>query len=208
MRSALAALAALAACQRTHDVSIQLGPDDATFTIGFQCRLDNGVPLLERAHIGEVYRFSVVVDLIDLGGMLGGCRGEELIRACSSGACTVIPREDGTRYCVTVELAESLIRSGDARAILDAIGAQLRTDVITTDAPDRPVLIRAVGTAQACDELRDAPDAELDLALVTGCAYSCPVQLDAVAGPIALSLDALDDRCAPQVFLCAAFPPS
>jgi hypothetical protein len=204
---ALGTLVTLAACQRVHEVEIQLGPDDGTFTIGFQCRLDNGMPLVERAHVGSVYRFSVVIDLIDLGGELGGCRGEELVRQCSSGACSVVPRADGTRYCVPVELPEALVRSMNPRAILDAIRPQLAVEPITANAPDRPVLIRAVGTTQPCDELRNVPAAEHDPARVTGCAYSCPVQLDAADGPISLSLDALDERCAQEVAVCAAFPP-
>ena len=195
MRGVAVACAVLAACQRTHEVSIQLGPDDSTFTVGFQCRLDTGMPLIERAHLGAAYKFSVVIDIVDLGGVLGGCRGEELVKLCQTGVCSIVPRADGTRYCVEVELPEALIRSGNPKAILDALRPKLAVEPVTTNAPDRPVLIRAVGTTQPCDALRNSTLASFDAMSVTGCAYSCPVQLDAVDGPVALSLDALDDRC-------------
>lgn len=196
----------LAGCQRAHDVSIQIGPDDETLTIGFQCKQDDGTLLAERAHVGGMYRFSVVVDVIDLGGRLAGCRGEELVKTCAvPGTCTVVPRDDGTRYCVDVVLPETIVHAGGQKDLIDLLRPQLEAQVVTTDAPDRPVMLRAVATTEPCDTFRSSL-APFDQARVTGCAYSCPVQLDAVAGPVALSLDSLNDRCASQVGVCAAFP--
>lgn len=180
-------------CDREQTVRIQLGPDGETLTQGFACR-DGDTLLASRALVGDELQMTLVVDLIRLDGF-PGCRGEELIRACDAGGCELVR----PRFCTTVTVPAS-----DTETLLAALRAQLADEVVTSDAPDGAVLVRAVATtrAVACDALPDVlPPAEL-----VGCAYSCPVLLDEVEGSIALSLDALSDQCAREVEACARFP--
>jgi len=195
-------------CQQAHVVTLQLGPDGDTLTAGFTCVEDADMTklLASRALQGNgTARFSVVVDIVDLGGQLPGCRGEELLAACSPDRCSITPRPDGTRYCQDITLDASAITAagnGNLTPMLTAIRAQLRVEPVTVDAPDAPVVIRAVGTTESCAEL----PASFDPDRLLGCAYSCPVQLDDVDGPIALSLDTLTRACEREVKACAGFP--
>jgi hypothetical protein len=208
MRVALALL--LAACQQAHVVTIQLGPTQDTLSAGFNCVQDDNPmrPLVGRALQPDgTLQFSLVVDLVSLGGQLPGCRGEELIAACPEGTCSIVPRDDGSRYCRDVTVAADAVDAamrGDFEPMLDAIRTELQMEPVTLDAPDEPVLIRAVATAEAscASVVRDA----FDETLLLGCAYSCPVQLDEVDGPIALSLDTLNRQCEKAVIACARFP--
>ena len=141
-----------------------------------------------------------------LGGSLPGCRGEELFAACGGGACEIVTRPDGTRYCedITVSQADVAAAMKDNFApMLNSIRTQLQAQPITLDAPDDPVLIRSVATTESCA----AVPAAFDPTQLVGCAYSCPVQLDEVDGPVALSLDTLTRACEREVKFCAAFPP-
>jgi len=192
----------LAACQRSHEVALQLGPSDRTITAGFLCREEGLTTLLaDRALTGTTYSFNVVIDVIDLAKQFPGCRGEELVTACTEKQCTIVPRADGTRYCQPVTFDRSEILASDLRPLLARIRGQLAMDAVTLDAPDQPVLIRAVATTEPCDTVPSI----FDPTQLVGCAYSCPVQLDAVDGPIALSLDVLDTDCEREVRACAAF---
>ncbi len=201
----IAFMLALLACQRTHEVTVQLGPNDHALTIGFLCRqdADPGKLLGERARSGTAYTFQVVVDVIDLGGQLAGCRGEELIAACSSNACSVTPTT--TRFCHSIQVEAGDFQPANRAKLLAQIHEDLRAaGPIISDAPDRPVLIRAIATTEAagCTTIPDQFDGDK----LVGCAYSCPVQLDAIDGPIALSLDTLDDSCERVVRACAKYP--
>jgi hypothetical protein len=198
------ALLAFAACQRTREVTLQLGPTPDTITLGFVCRqdADPSLFLAERARVGPNFEFNVIVDIIDLGGQLPGCRGEELVAACPSGTCSIVPRASG-RYCQRVSFAASLVNPDDLKPLLEAVRTQLDDELVTLDAPDRPVLIRALATTEG--DCGDVPDT-FDPDQLVGCAYSCPVQLDAIDGPIALSLDALSNTCEPEVRACARYP--
>jgi hypothetical protein len=204
-----AALVVGAGCERDHEVTIQLGPSDDTLTAGFNCvqDADNMKLLAARAlQPDNSLRFAVVVDVISLGGQLPGCRGEELFAACPAGTCTIVPRADGTRYCedITVSAADvAAAMNGNLVPMLNSIRTQLQAQPVTLDAPDEPVLLRSVATTESCAAI----PAEFDLDRLVGCAYSCPVQLDEVDGPVALSLDALTRACEREVKFCAAFPP-
>ncbi len=205
----IALLLALAACQQAHVVTIQLGPSGETLTAGFACVQDaDPMKLLAGRAIQPDggLRFSIIVDVVTLGGQLPGCRGEELFAACGDGACEIVPRDDGTRYCRDIEVDQAAVIAAinnDLVPLLDSIRTQLREEPVTLDAPDEPVLIRAVATTESCDAL--AP--EFDATRLVGCAYSCPAQLDEVDGPIALSLDTLTRQCEREVRACAVFPP-
>jgi hypothetical protein len=209
MTTALAAAFCLAACEREHVVTIQLGPSDDTLTAGFNCVQDADTMKLLAARAlqpDNSLRFAVVVDVISLGGQLPGCRGEELFAACPAGRCTIVPRADGTRYCedITVSAADvAAALNEDSGPMLNSIRTQLQAQPVTLDAPDVPVLIRSVATTESCAAI----PTEFDLTRLVGCAYSCPVQLDEVDGPVALSLDTLTRMCEREVKFCAAFPP-
>ncbi len=207
MRVAL--LFVLAACQQAHVVTIQLGPGGDTLTAGFACVQDADPTKLLAGRAVQAnggLRFSIIVDVVTLGGQLPGCRGEELFAACDEGACEIVPRDDGTRYCRDVDVDQAAVvaaMNDDLGPMLDSIRTQLREEPVTLDAPDVPVLLRAVATTERCDALAD----DFDLTRLVGCAYSCPAQLDEVDGPIALSLDTLTRQCEREVKACAQFPP-
>lgn len=196
----LASSCALAACEEHHNVQLLLGPNDHTLTVGFTCRDDDGVLLVEQTRRGSAYSFQVVFDTFDLGKTLPGCRGEELFASCSDRACKRISRQ-----CRTVTL--NGIGSFAQPAILSALHDQLGDLKLLSDAPDHPIVVRAAATQQPCDELLPADGSlpALDPELAVGCAYSCPVVLDDLRGTLGLALDTLDDRCAPQVRACARF---
>jgi hypothetical protein len=207
-------LLSLAACQQAHVVTLQLGPSEDKLSVGFACREDPlpgmpnmMTPLLAARGIqpdGSL-KFSMIVDVITLGGELPGCRGEELFSGCKdSGDCEIVPRADGSRFCVEIEVSQQAVTAAmadDLGPMLGEIRGRLDDEAVTFDAPDEPVMIRAVATVEPC-----VPD-ELDFEQLIGCAYSCPAQLDEVDGPIALSLDAINDRCEFEVKACASFPP-
>ena len=198
-------LLVLVACQRTHDVTIQMGPNGNSLTVGFQCRAADGTFLAQKAlDANNQLAFNVVVDLIDLGGGLPGCRGEELVQTCAGGKCSIATRSDGTRFCVPMRIPLGLVGQADQAQLVALVRDQLTKEPVTTDAPDRPVLIRSVATTEPCPT---SPTQPFDLARVIGCAYSCPVVLDDISGPVSLSLDALDNNCEPEVRVCASFPP-
>jgi hypothetical protein len=197
-------LLAIAGCQRTHEVSLRLGPNDSTITAGFLCveDADPTKPLVNRALVGQTFTFRVVIDVIEMSGQFPGCRGEELVTACKGGKCSIVKRPDGTRYCEEVTFTTADLAVADPRPLLQKIKGQLAMDAVSLNAPDAPVLIRAVATRQTCAEL-DAPFVDSEL---IGCAYSCPAQLDGIDGPISLSLDVLDNTCEKEVRGCAKFP--
>lgn len=202
------ALLALAACQTAHVVTLQLGPNDDTLTAGFTCFQDAAMNKLLAARAIQAdgaLRFAIVVDVVSLGGQLPGCRGEELVAACPSGTCTIVPRADGTRYCRDITVDAAAVASAiamDLGPMLTSIRTQLRAEAVTVDAPNEPVVIRAVGTTESCLNVPTT----FDSTRLIGCAYSCPVQLDQVDGPISLSLDTLTRACEREVRLCSLFP--
>lgn len=195
----VAALGALAGCERDHRVRILLGPDEDTLTRGFLCDDDDGMPLAARGVAGGHLRFNLVVDLIALGGV-PGCRGEELLAWCEAHTCAPIAPAAG-RYCVPLDL---VVDVANLPGIVDQLYAQLAAaPPIAADAPTAPVVVRAVATTQTCAEVADATDFAPE-ALI-GCAYSCPVQLDLV-DDVQLSLDTLSSRCEREVIGCANGP--
>lgn len=181
-----ALLVATVACEQNRTVTLLLGPDDKTLTAGFTCKDDSGTLLLNATKVGTSYQFQLVFDTIDLGGSQPGCRGEELVATCAKHTCSRI-----SRYCKQVSVPTT-----DAAAILDQLHKELGHASILTDAPDDPVVVRAVATQESCDNLMppDGTLPKLDAAKVVGCAYSCPVILNDLHGSLGLALDALDDQ--------------
>jgi len=222
-----ALLVAAAACQDAHHVEIVLGPDETTLSRGFTCLAEDNRLMLARGTftvtdpsppVTGTLSFQIVVDFIALGDGVPGCRGEEIGAWCSTHDCkpVFVPQ----RFCKTVSipgivptqlLDPTELMAFRTRALPD-IYAQLRADGdIIADAPDVPVIVRAVATDQPCAYLQ-APigadtyppfETQLDSPSLMGCAYSCPVQLDQVDGAIELSLDGTGAKCEPEVRMCA-----
>ena len=201
---AIVVMFGVAACQRTHELHVLLGPNADTPSAGFLCKqdADPGKLLLERSDVfdGQSVNVNLVVDIVSLGGHLPGCRGEEIVASCTPGTCSLaVARAD--RYCVPITFHVSLAIS-DRAALMREVTAELAKQPITSDAPNGPVLLRAVATSQSCDDIHAGA---IDPSLAVGCAYSCPAVLDDIAGPISLSLDVLDDQCESTVRACAGF---
>jgi hypothetical protein len=200
-RAAALAAIVLAACEEHRTITLLLGPDDHTLTAGFACRAETGELLIEHSHRGTGYTFQLVIDTVELGATFPGCRGEEVLAACADQRCDLIGR-----YCATVTIPEADV--ADQASILATLHAQLGHPPLITDAPDQPIVVRAVTTLQTCAELA-ADDGgslpRLDPDQAVGCAYSCPVILDDLRGELGLALDTLEDHCAPQVRQCARF---
>lgn len=185
----------LAACEQHRTVTLLLGPDDKTLTAGFTCKDDNGDLLLDATRVGNSFVFSLVFDTIDLGGSQPGCRGEELVDACDTKMCSRVHR-----FCKQVT-----VPTMDPTTILAQLHGQLGHPDILPDAPDDPVVVRAVATRQSCAEVLppDGTFPKLDADQAVGCAYSCPVILNDLNGSLGLALDTLDDQCAAEVHACA-----
>jgi len=205
---AVAALLAATSCQRRRVVKVQYGPSPDRLSVGFGCRGADGMLLITRAPVTSpgTVTVSLVIDLVDLGGNLPSCRGESLLLACPPGGPCHMLSED--RYCQPLELSASLVDPAtgmvDQKAAVASVEAQLADrPPITTDAPDRPLVLRAVLTAQTCDNV--AVNGLLQTEL-TGCAYSCPFVPDTLQGSIEVGLDTLDYSCETQVDRCAGFP--
>ncbi|HEV7559593.1 MAG TPA: hypothetical protein VGO00_29155 [Kofleriaceae bacterium] len=203
MRVIVALVLVVAACQRTHELQVLLGPTPDTPSAGFLCKQDADPTkfLLQRPDVlvGKTVMANVVVDIVSLGGHLPGCRGEEIVAACTPGTCTLAV-DHADRYCRPIAFDVSL--ASNRPALMAQITSALAAQPITTDAPNGPVLLRAVVTSQSCDDVHTG---KIDPTLAVGCAYSCPAVLDDIDGPISLSLDVLDDQCEPTVRACAGF---
>lgn len=196
MRRVLALALLLGSCDaERHRVSLDFGNPESVSS-GFVCRGDNLVLLLWRGLVGDEVRVSFVIDFISLGGV-PSCFAPQLFDWCTEEGHSCAPMLQH-RTCIDLD---PISRVGvDAKTIIEAFGAQLAGKVVTGDAPDEPVLVRAVGTAQTCAELAAAPS--FDPARLIGCAFSCPVQLDS-ADEVALGLPTLQPRCEDAVVVCA-----
>src|SRR5262249_59177232 len=89
----------------------------------------------------------------------------------------------------------------DAVKAMGAVLADFDGETVSPNAPQQPVMIRAVATAQTCAEL--AGGAPYDTAQLMGCALSCPVQLGDISGDVLLDLPTLSDQCEAGVDACA-----
>jgi hypothetical protein len=195
MRRLLVAVVVVS-CAIHHYVRVVVGPADGSASNGYECRdpLDPTKFLFERAVVNGHLKFNLVVDLIDLGGQYPGCLAEQIHNACTDAngnpRCKLLRSAAPTRYCVPVDVP-----------VVGELGAAIATTLrdqgstITNDAPDHPVILRAVATTQGCDSIQtptssgDWPSLASDntassTTTVLGCAYSCPVILDQVADAV------------------------
>jgi hypothetical protein len=201
---------AVAGCQEGRRIDILIGPDDGTISLGYTCQDATFRPLALRALDGGTLSFQVVVDFIALGGV-PGCRGEEIAAWCDDPDHDCRPVVVEHRFCTTVTLTgltlQDLTQAKLEERIAEIYDQLHQAGPVATDAPDGPVLIRAVTTTEPCTPALTEPVAGVypafDPAQLTGCAYSCPVLLDDVDGDVQLGFDATDRRCEPQVQRCA-----
>jgi hypothetical protein len=95
-----------------------------------------------------------------------------------------------------------------AASILAALNAQLKGKVIVGEAPHVPVIVRIVATTQTCDEVQAGGldgHSVFKASSIVGCAHSCPVTLDDVAGSLQVFLDTLNNKCEEAAVQCATF---
>lgn len=200
-RSAYLALAiGLTACSvKEREVRLQFA-GDSELPHGFHCRLDDDPDrrLITRILDNDPPVASLLVDFIGLGGV-PGCRASQLLAWCSEHDCSPVERR-----CIDLPLA-----GGDSLAErLRESARALEGHPVLDDAPDDPVLIRVTGVARSCDDILalSAASSDVPCEALIGCAYSCPVLLDQVEGDVVVDLDALGDRCEPEVKVCASTP--
>jgi hypothetical protein len=195
---------AIAACQVDHHVDILLGPTPTQLSQGFLCVDDAGTPLIESTRTAQGYTFQLVIDVIDFGTVFPGCRGEELLDACTAHDCR-LEAPPVPRFCLDIAIPAAHIKNSEL--VLQDLRDQLRGQTVLRDAPHTPVVIRATTTRQSCAALTTAVDGAYPALvpdLAVGCAYSCPAVLDDIDGPVLLSLDTLNNRCANIVKACAS----
>lgn len=198
MRRAVLALL-LTSCVETRSVSITFGSDGEGLD-GFMCKDSSGAFLLSR--LPPDGHASLVVDFVRLGGV-PGCRTGQLIKWCATHECVPIQT---TRSCVDVTLPAPGAPREELRASLLASLRASGAKEALADAPDEFVIVRVVGTTQACDTLLPAASAELpafDKSLLVGCAYSCPVLLDKVEQDLYLGFETLSGVCEQGVRTCS-----
>lgn len=212
----VAILSLVAACQVEHKVKLELAGDAGSISHGFLCRTETALPellagdfLFERGHdlaTGEV-RFSMIVEVTSLGDVLPGCLPEEILGVCKSAAdCP-----SAARTCASITVTGprgkrlAMMNESEATSFVSQLGAALKAlPPLFHDAPDGPVVVRAVATTDSCEQVESA--ARLDVDGLMGCAYSCPVILDDLDGSLRLGFATSEDFCAAEVRGCAAYP--
>jgi len=193
---AVSVLVLLGSCNRNVVVTqrVILDIDDAG-PRGFTCTDSRGKPLAYRAANGM---FSVVTDLISIGGN-PDCRGVELRDWCATHTCQVL---QGQRQCFPVAIDAAAAKMGDG-AVTAEVLAVLQGQVISPNAPNEYILVRAVATVQPCSDLTAGPS--FDCGSLMGCATSCPYYPLGPAGNIPLDLDySSPSQCEDAMFACAS----
>jgi len=189
----------LTSCVETRSVSITFGSDGEGLD-GFMCKDNSGTLLLSR--LPPDGHASLVVDFVRLGGV-PGCRTGQLIKWCATHECVPIQT---TRSCIDVTLPAPGAPREELRAsLLASLRASGAWEAIA-DAPDEFVIVRVVGTTQACDTLLPAGSAALpafDKSMLVGCAYSCPVLFDKVEQDVYLGFETLTATCEQGVRTCS-----
>jgi hypothetical protein len=200
----LLALALLASCDEVRQVRLTFGEEGEGLD-GFLCREPDGSYLLSHAvpPSGGAVPSSLVIDFVRLGG-LPGCRSGQLIHWCADHDCAVIPEH---RVCLPAPLPDitGLPRPEAREQIREAL-RNLSGDTVASQAPDDFVIVRATATLQPCDELLASGGAvpTMKEEELVGCAYSCPVLLNAIEDDVYLGFDTLTEQCAQGVHVCAS----
>jgi hypothetical protein len=206
MRRALLGMTlAIAACNIQKEVKLTFG-DTGEGLDGFMCKDSAGQPLLDRLAEpdGGVLTASLVTDFVSLGGLPDGCRTGQLIKWCSGHTCAPVAT---TRKCTEIVLptrVKDLPRAEVRRLILDKLKT-LKENIVSENAPDGPVMLRVLATAQPCSAVMVA-DGKLpayDKPSLVGCAYSCPTLFDQVGQDVFLGFETLTDQCEQGVRTCS-----
>jgi hypothetical protein len=99
----------------------------------------------------------------------------------------------------------AMMTEAEAAAFIADLGAALRAlPPLFRDAPDGPVVVRAVASTEPCAQLEAR--GRFDVDGLMGCAYSCPVVLDDLDGSLRLGFATSEPFCAGAVRGCAAYP--
>ena len=193
--SVLAMTAVVVACksEEVHEVTLTFARPNRAQR-GFECKdRSTGKPLFDRL-AANGGKGSLVVDYVLLGGV-PHCRPVQLAEWCKAHPC---PLDLKGRYCTSIVLPNDGTSPVDA--VTHAIDKVSGT-VVSRNAPDGYVLVRAVLSAESCDELTTGAD--FDRSRLVGCVYSCPVLLSSVDGDLLLDLDAANANCEDAVDACA-----
>ncbi|WIG98003.1 hypothetical protein [Myxococcus sp. SDU36] len=198
----LLALVLLTGCNDVRQVRLTFGAEGEGLD-GFLCREDDGDYVLSRAVPagGGAVPASLVIDFVRLGG-LPGCRSGQLVSWCADHDCAVMPEH---RVCIPTPLPDitDLPRAEAREEVREALRS-LSGASISSEAPDEFIIVRTTATLQSCDELEAGGVAALNEEALVGCAYSCPVSLNAIEGDVYLGFDTLTEQCAQGVRVCAS----
>ncbi len=205
------AMVAVGGCQPEHTVVVDLGLDGTP--LGISCRDPNtNAPLIAAAITGDELQLALVFDLLAVGPSVPSCRVEKLRQACdertADGVDAGCPPLATQRRCIDVH-AQGVTGSQAARLlrVRSEVQAALATSApLTADAPDAPVVVRAIAVAGNCDSIDLAAMlptvlAEQDIGRVVGCMSSCPVHLDDV-DLLEMSLDGEPETCTTAIRSC------
>lgn len=201
MRTLLLAALLVVACKDERTLKLTFGVSGSMVPPPFNCKIgDNNLPI--RGLDGKRFHASILIDFVRTGG-LPSCELNEIANWCGSHDCESISDDPAhARRCFSYDRTVA-VASNDAavRAMGDAV-ANATGELISDDAPHEPVIIRAVATAQRCEEFT-SNTTPFDPTRVIGCAYSCPIQLDAFEGDILLDLRTAPQMCEQNVMACA-----
>jgi hypothetical protein len=200
----LLALMLLTGCDEVRQVRLTFG-DEGEGLDGFLCREDDGAYLLSGAVPagGGQVPSSLVIDFVRLGG-LPGCRSGQIIRWCADHPCTVIPDH---RVCIPAPLPDITgLTRADAREEIREALRSLSGAAVSSEAPDEFIIVRATATLESCEALQASGGTvpTMNEEELVGCAYSCPVELNAIEGDVYLGFDTLTEQCAQGIHVCAS----
>jgi len=194
-RALLIVLLALGACTKENDIRLTFG-DGPRIPLGFRCRDAQMRLLVQRAVTARILRFSVVTDFIGLEGGFPTCRLSQIVDFCADHACSPIT-DPPTRVCT--EFEKQLGPTEEAIVALYQILSNLPDAPLIEDAPDQPMIIRVIATAQPCSQIAGG----FDTGQLVGCVFSCPLQPDQISGDVLLDLPAFNDNCEQAVLACS-----
>ena len=189
---ALAALV-LGGCTVRHPIELDISSPNP-----FSCVDLAGRELVER--VGVARRDVLYVFDFVRAPTYPSCRVASILEECASDGCRAVAAD---RVCVRIpwERIVELSARGAIEGPADLIEG---APIVTSDAPDEPVIVRLTAQVAPADEaddpcraLEDGSLPRFDPMLLIGCGYSCPTVLDAEPSRIEVDLDpALDGmRC-------------
>jgi len=194
----LCVAATMLACGEEVSTLRLIGGLDGAEPRGLVCRQEADPDKLMAERGLEAGRASMIVDFIRLGGT-PGCRTGELVQWCMERGCSPILEH---RACVDIDLTGVTSIVGAAEALL----AALDRFQVSRNAPQEPVVIRTILSAQPCSSVPGPGSGDPDVACdaLMGCLYTCPVTLGEAEGDIVLDFDVLGDACEAEVRICAS----